>query len=212
MSHGTAHSTEEHEAIERAAQKAGGHIRSLLYRHLAGHAQLDNYIALLDKLLADPALRLSPGSSHNHQAWPGGYLDHVLDCLRIAGRLYVPMFDSWSVPVPFTLPSVIRVLFLHDIEKPWRHAARHMPRTHWSTVEELASGDKTARKECRRVVMARMGITLTAEEENAMLYVEGEHDDYSPQRRVMNELAAFCHMCDVASARISYDLARLERQ
>lgn len=45
-------------------------------------------------------------------------------------------------------------------------------------------------------------IALTPQQENALRYVEGEGDDYSSERRVMNELAAFYHMCDVASARI----------
>jgi predicted RNA-binding Zn-ribbon protein involved in translation (DUF1610 family) len=35
-----------------------------------------------------------------------------------------------------------------------------------------------------------------------MRYVEGEFDDYSNQQRAMWPLAAFCHSCDVLSARL----------
>ena len=49
------------------------------------------------------------------------------------------------------------------------------------------------------------GITLTEQQKSAIKYVEGEGDDYTPGKRVSDELAAFCHICDVWSARIRYD-------
>lgn len=80
------------------------------------------------------------------------------------------------------------VLFLHDIEKPWR------PR------EDLQT--KAQRAAFRLSMVDAYGIRLTEMQKNALKYVEGEGDDYRSDRRVMSELAAFCHMCDVASARI----------
>ena len=54
------------------------------------------------------------------------------------------------------------------------------------------------------------GLVLTPAQENALKYVEGEHNDYTNKQRLMNELAAFCHLCDVTSARIfhSYPLQK----
>lgn len=49
------------------------------------------------------------------------------------------------------------------------------------------------------------GIHLTPDQENGIKYIEGEGNDYTNKRRVMNELAAFCHVCDVSSARIGPD-------
>ena len=37
-------------------------------------------------------------------------------------------------------------------------------------------------------------------------YVHGEGDDYRKDRRVMSPLAALCHMADVGSARILFDV------
>lgn len=130
---------------------------------------------------------LSPGSTHNHQAWPGGYLDHVHDTMMTAVRLYTAL----PQPLPFNLNDAVLVLFLHDVEKPWRYV---------EPVENMAS--KEARRLFRVLTIAQAGIALTNAQANALYYVEGEGADYRSDRRVMNELAAFCHMCDVASARI----------
>lgn len=91
-------------------------------------------------------------------------------------------------PMPFELHEALLVLFLHDIEKPWKR--------------ELQFSNKSARKLFRDQIIQNYGIELTEAQRNALMYVEGEGDDYSSERRTMNELAAFCHMCDVASARI----------
>ncbi len=46
---------------------------------------------------------------------------------------------------------------------------------------------------------------VTAAQMNALTYIEGEYKDYSSERRVMNELSAFCHMIDTWSARGWYN-------
>lgn len=140
------------------------------------------------RLMTDNAQRIGEawGSSHNHQAWPGGYMDHVTEVLAIADRLYPVMVGIR--PLPFTLASAHLVLFLHDLEKPWK-------KSHALTTKE-------SKRALRDETIRQYGIELTPEEQNALRYVEGEGSDYRGDRRIMNELAAFCHMCDVASARI----------
>ena|SRR3989338_4492030 len=60
--------------------------------------------------------------------------------------------------------------------------------------------------------LKKYGIELLPEQQNALKYVEGEHNDYTNQRRVMNELAMFCHMCDEWSARGWHDHPRAENE
>lgn len=133
--------------------------------------------------------RAAAGSSCNHQAWPGGYLDHVAETMRIAEALYRGL--SLVRPPPFRLNDALLVMFLHDLEKPWKKD------------QDLRT--KKDRRDFRDSMISAWDIHLSNEQRNALLYVEGEGDDYSPHRRVMGELAAFCHMCDVASARIWHD-------
>ena len=127
------------------------------------------------------------GSSFNHQAWEGGYADHVREVMNIAVMLY-PVYSIR--PLNFTLSDALLVLFLHDLEKPWKNDG---------------SIGKSARAIIRALKIAEYGIKLTEQQSNALLYVEGEGNDYTNKERKMNELAAFCHVCDVSSARIFHD-------
>jgi hypothetical protein len=136
------------------------------------------------------------GSTHNHQAWAGGYRDHITDMMNAAIFLYNSM--SAIGALPFWLSDVMVVLFLHDIEKMWKGEP------------DVSLKSKEEKKRFRDDKIFEYGFELSPDQDNALEYVEGEGDDYTNKRRVMNELAAFCHMCDVASARIwhSKPLAR----
>lgn len=131
----------------------------------------------------------APGSSHNHQAWPGGYVGHLHELGLIAAKMYAAL--SEIRPLPFSLSDAALVLFLHDLEKPWHHVE---PRTTFAN-EELEH------RHVHRYVDA-FGIELADEHRNAIRYIHGEGDDYRRDRRVMGPLAAFCHDCDLVSARI----------
>src|SRR5258708_4498810 len=62
------------------------------------------------------------GSTNNHQNWPGGYLDHVTEVMNIAVALY-PLYASIR-RLPFSLSDAPLVLYLHDVEKPWKYELR----------------------------------------------------------------------------------------
>jgi hypothetical protein len=138
----------------------------------------------------------APGSSNNHQAWKGGYYDHVCEAMNCASLMYT-LYDELR-PLPFRVTSAFLVLFLHDIEKPWKYELN--TDGEWDVIPNLVS--KASQEEFRNIKIKDYGIVLTPQEENALKYVEGEKDDYTPRWRTMNELAAFCHMCDVMSARV----------
>ena len=146
------------------------------------------------KMLADHEDRFSaaPGSLKKHQAWPGGYLDHLEETMAFAGMLYLAMHQKRHLP--FSLGAVILILFLHDLEKPFAYVE---PKVHFP---DYASEKKFVEK-----MLDDYGIELSRNERNALNYIHGEGVDYHPTERIMGPLAAFCHMCDVASARIWYD-------
>jgi len=139
------------------------------------------------------------GSTHNHQAWPGGYLDHVVEIMNIANVLY----DQLGAlrPLPFSRSDLLLVVFLHDIEKPWKYELGADGQLHHKA--ELQG--KEAHQQFRMAMLARYGIVLAAEHENGLRYAEGELADYSNKQRRMGPLAAMAHMCDVASARLWFD-------
>ena len=153
------------------------------------------------RILADNfgLFQTAQGSTHNHQAWKGGYIDHVREIMNIAIVLYEQM--SLLRPLPFSLSDALLVVFLHDIEKPWKYEV--------GADGELKHREAFAAKkddhEFRAEKLREYGVVLTPEQENGMKYVEGEFADYSNRRRDMEPLAALCHMADVASARIWFD-------
>ena len=67
----------------------------------------------------DGLFKSARGSTHNHQAWPGGYWDHVQEVMNIAIVLYKPLDELRAHRL--TLGEALLVLFLHDIEKPWSY-------------------------------------------------------------------------------------------
>lgn len=146
----------------------------------------------------------SRGSTHNHQTWEGGYIDHITDGMNFMVHLY-PFMLSFGRRIPFSLSDALLVFFLHDLEKPWRiivdkvGVARNSK--HISTKADF--------KKFREEKIKEYGIILTPDQQNAFTYIEGEIADYSSERRVMNELSAFCHMVDTWCARGWYDYPKI---
>ena len=147
----------------------------------------------------------TPGSSHNHQAWKGGYIDHITDGMNILRVLYEAL-AARGRPFPFSLSDVMLVFYLHDLEKPWAY--------------EAGEGDKLVRRagmetkegaQAFRLAKAREhGIVLTPDHEKGIRYAEGIVGGYSPYDRVTIPLGAFCHMGDHWSARGEPDYPKVE--
>ena len=136
------------------------------------------------------------GSTHNHQTWDGGFIDHTTDCMNYARHLF--KFDeSFGRPLPFSMSDTILIMYLHDLEKPWRIEVM----SDGTVRNRLGLDTKEAFKKFRENKLEEYDIYLTPYQLNALTYVEGEIKDYSSTHRVMNELAAFCHKVDNWSAR-----------
>jgi hypothetical protein len=170
---------------------------------------IDNLVDLIDEpnrtaiknILTDNRELFSKvqGSTHNHQAWPGGYIDHVTEVMNIA----VVMFRELGAlrPIPFTLSDILLVVFLHDIEKPWKYelgADGHLQ--HKASMQSKADHQRF-----RIEKLTEYGVQLTPEHENGLKYAEGELTDYTNRERKMGPLAAMAHLCDVTSARLWFD-------
>ncbi len=145
------------------------------------------------------------GSTHNHQTWDGGYIDHITDGMNFI--IYFHKFmKKFRRRLPFSRADALLVFFLHDLEKPWRIVVgtdgKAMNRDGLTTKEQF--------KLFREDKLAEYGIVLTPAQQNAFTYIEGEGKDYSAERRVMNELGAFCHMVDTWCARGWFDYPKAE--
>lgn len=142
--------------------------------------------------------KLARGSTHLHQAWEGGYLDHFTEVMNIGVVIYPALNELRQLP--FSLSDALIVLFLHDIEKPWKYQV-----VDHKIIQRLELSDKKLQREFRDQKIKDYGLILTADQQNALEHVEGEIHDYNNSIRSMNELAAFCHTCDNLSARLWHD-------
>lgn len=141
------------------------------------------------------------GSVHNHQAWPGGYHDHLEEAGNFGVHLY-NMAESTNRELGFTLSDVQLVLWLHDIEKPWKYWVT--PEGIREIIPELQSKD--AQHDFRFRKIDEYGIILESKHINGMHYVEGERDyEYSSYERKSWPLAGLCHTADHFSARVFPD-------
>jgi hypothetical protein len=144
----------------------------------------------------DELFRSARGSSHNHQAWTGGYADHIREVMNVAVVLHAAL--GQLRPLPFSLSDALVVLFVHDLEKPW---AYEKVEGTW----RRRAGLKDNAHEFRLAKLGESQVTLPADLERAVAFVEGEGSQYNNRTRGMSPLAGFCHMCDVASARLWHD-------
>ncbi len=174
----------------------------------APYRSLTEIIALIEEPNRSACVRLlednkelfavARGSKTKHQAWTGGYLDHVVEVSNIATVLYDRLHEQRSLP--FSLSDALLVLFLHDVEKPWKHSAKTGS---WKDTPRLDTKEKIKKFVDKKI--QQYGFQLTDVHRNGMQYVEGENQDYHPTERMQLPLAAFAHLCDVTSARIWHD-------
>lgn len=136
-------------------------------------------------------IETTKGSFAKHQAWFGGYQDHIAECFRIAEAMYFGLQTIREVPIK--LSSALVVLYFHDIEKIWKYSQGLSP-----------NFDKQCfyNKDLKEIY----GIELTADELIALKYIHGEpENEYNATTRLMNPLASFCHCVDTLSARMWYN-------
>lgn len=174
------------------------------------YESLDNLLSQIDgsnglackKIYADYRylFETAPGASHNHQAWPGGYADHITDAMNIVSIIFDTLNDVRSLA--FSKSDAILVIFLHDLEKPFRYSYD----TNGNILADPKLSTKSAKSDKRLDVIAKYNIQLNEQQSNALKYIEGvRENEYSPGARTMGELASLCHCADTLSARLWYN-------
>lgn len=160
-----------------------------------------NFLSLISSDNKDACIQLyndnkdrfleSKGSMSKHQSWIGGYIDHLVETMEFGLDLYNSM--SIKRELPFTISDVIIVLFLHDLEKPFKYVEPVLE--FGSDIDKLNFIINKSNE--YKIKLSEMHI-------NGLKYIHGENDDYN-FKRVQKPLAAFVHICDVVSARIWFD-------
>jgi hypothetical protein len=130
-------------------------------------------------------------------------MDHIVDAMNIAVKLYETLNELRALP--FTLSDALLVLYLHDLEKPWKYGnISKFEINELSLYEDYQDFQNTKIKEYE--------FELTPEHLNALKYAHGEGNDFKNTERVSKPLAAFIHSCDTMSARIWFDYPKEKKK
>lgn len=169
---------------------------------------LDELISMIDEPNKTPSQNLyfnnkekfqrAKGSSFKHQAWVGGYIDHIEEVMNISIPFY-EMLNSRR-ELPFSISDALLVLYLHDLEKAWKYGGSE------EEVKEYEKFEKNYDFITSKAL--EYNFKLTAEHLNALKYVHGEGEDYNKKINIQGPLAAFVHNCDIISARIWHDFPK----
>lgn len=162
----------------------------------------DDYECSLNVINAyHDAFYKAKGSKVKHQAWEGGYVQHLEEIMGIAFHFYDLYKERKQ---DFSLADALVVLFLHDFEKIFKYGGNEAMLKEFNEFCEQSDSDDP--KLAFVLHQASIfGFDLSDAKLNALKYIHGEGDDYSPTENVMGALATFCHCCDVWSARIWHE-------
>lgn len=147
--------------------------------------------------------REAKGSSHNHQAWEGGYADHLAETIRVNRWVWPVLNDKRRLP--FSMDSADICLFLHDAEKLFRYSYSAHPEVLFWRHKAASTLWEDLKDDIIRAWQHQYGFHLTADEQNAIAYTHGEGPEHRKDWRVATPLAAHVHHCDNTSARIWFD-------
>ena len=163
-----------------------------------------------EQIMKDPEINhlilTAPGSRRAHQAFPGGYREHMRQTMMIASHLYeltqmTGAFNHLPPEERFDESDALLVMFLHDIEKPFLFEMKPD-----DTVGFRTQMTKPERTQFRDDFIVHHGFQLDDRHQNALDHVEGVRDHlYVPGQRADKPLAALCHAADNLSARLFYD-------
>ena len=104
---------------------------------------------------------------------------------------------------PFSLSDALLVLYLHDLEKPWKYGKNKEQLNYFLSFDN--------EKEFLQHQVKKYKFKLTESHLNGLKYVHGEGNDYSPTENIQKPLAAFVHSCDVFSARIWFNESKIKK-
>ncbi len=133
----------------------------------------------------------SPGSSHNHQVYPGGWLKHNVDAIRLAMAIYPTFNDIMNSQPDFSRGDVVLGIFWHDWEKPFKYVD---PVIQFNTSME--------KQEFVFDEAEKYEINLSPIHRNIIKYIHGEGKDYDPNKKVQFPATALAHAVDTLSARV----------
>tara|TARA_Y100000034_G_scaffold53990_1_gene66194 strand:+ start:553 stop:1266 length:714 start_codon:yes stop_codon:yes gene_type:complete len=177
---------------------------------------LKMYKHFKDRLLLAPA----SGTDYYHNAFPGGYLKHILNVIQFS----VKMFKLWKecgAYINYTKEEIIFASMHHDLGKlgdlendhyvpnpsEWHRKNQGKIYAVNSDIQFMNTFDRTM------MILAHFGISLSTNELLGIKLADGLYDEanvpyfktYYHEKKLKSNLAYIIHQADEMTARIEYE-------
>lgn len=182
--------------------------------------RLENLLAFYDEYADRFATMPASGNVAYHNAFIGGYIEHVNRVYKLAFRIR-DLWKAEGVTIDFTDEQLAMVTLNHDIGKfgddqkeyyldeteEWKKKKGHIFK-HNPELQFMKTADRSL------YLLQSIGVSLNEKEWLAIhlhdgLYEEGAKSyyvSYSDEYRLRTQLPYIVHQADLAACRIEYDL------
>ena len=174
------------------------------------------YDELEDRIILTPA----SSTEHFHNAFAGGYIDHILRVTYNAVKIY-DLYKELGMPLDFEKDTLIFTALHHDLGKVGNHEENwYIPNDSQWHIENQGKIYKTSSKmhwmnlnDRTMWLLNHYGITLTEEEYIGIKLTDGMYDEankaylmsYNPDFGLRSNMPHILHQADMMSTYIESD-------
>ena len=177
---------------------------------------LKMYNHLKDRMMFAPA----SSKEHFHNAFPGGYVDHVLNITRAVKNVYQTWKDH-GAHINFTEEEMIFATLHHDLgkvgddeidyyipnESEWHRKNQGKIYTNNPDLKFMTPPDRGI------WILGQYGIPMTQNEFIGIKLTDGMYDDgniqylksYAPEKKLKSNMQHILHQADMTTTRIEYE-------
>ena len=183
--------------------------------------RLEKLLEMYDYFEERMCLAPASGKEHFHNAYPGGYVEHVLHVTDLAQQIYSLWENNGAVVDNFTVEEVIFAALHHDLGKvgnlaednyihndsDWHRKNqgmiyKHNPRIEYMTITDRATW-----------ILQHFGIKMTENEYLGLRLTDGLYEEanktyymnWSKDNQLKSNIAYILHQADMMATKIEYN-------
>ena len=171
--------------------------------------RLEKLLEMYDYFEERMCLTPASGKEHFHNAYPGGYVEHVLHVTDLAQQIYSLWEKNGAVVDNFTVEEVIFAALHHDLGKVGNLAEdnqgmiyKHNPRIEYMTITDRATW-----------ILQHFGIKMTENEYLGLRLTDGLYEEanktyymnWSKDNQLKSNIAYILHQADLMATKIEYN-------
>lgn len=178
---------------------------------------LKMYEFFQDRMILMPA----SGKEHFHNSWPGGYISHILNVVKIAEKLFSMYIDLGLKTTDYTKENIVFCALNHDLgkvgdidndyyipnESEWHRINQGKIYTFNSKLDYMTVTDRTI------YLLNQFGIKMSKEEFLALRLADGLYEEYNKKYyvtfddayQIKTNLPFIIHHADCIATRFEYE-------